>query len=290
MSRMASTTLESAPRQAPFDALAGTYDEQFTNSLIGRAQREAVWRELKHVFRPGQRILEINCGTGVDALHLAGLGVEVLACDSSSRMIEVARERLRRMRLEASLESAPGVTLLAPVGFEVVATEEIGRLHEGDSTPPFDGVLSNFAGLNCVESLETVARDLARLLKPGAPAALCLFGPCCAWEILWYLAHGRPRKAFRRLRTSGDLAQLGEGATVRVRYPTVPALARSFAPQFRLKTWKGVGVAVPPSYVEPLAGRFPKTLSLLARADRWLGALPLVRGLGDHMLLVFERV
>ncbi len=287
---MASTTLESAPRQAPFDALAGTYDEQFTNSLIGRAQREAVWRELEHVFRPGQRILEINCGTGVDALHLASLGVEVLACDSSSRMIEVARARLRRARLEASLEPARGVALLAPVRFEVVASEEIGRLHQGGSTPEFDGVLSNFAGLNCVEGLETVARDLAWLLKPGAPAALCLFGRCCAWEILWYLARGRPRKAFRRLRTSGDLAQLGESATVRVRYPTVRALARCFAPKFRLKTWKGVGVAVPPSYMEPLARRFPKALSLLARADRWLGALPVVRGLGDHMLLVFERV
>ena len=287
---MASTTLESAPRQVPFDALAGTYDEQFTNSLIGRAQREAVWRELEHVFRPGQHILEINCGTGVDALRLARLGVEVLACDSSSRMIEVARERQRRMRLEASLESAPGVTLRAPVRFEVVATEEIGSLRQGGSTPEFDGVLSNFAGLNCVESLETVARDLARLLKPGAPAALCLFGPCCAWEILWHLAHGHPRKAFRRLRSSGDLAELGEGTTVRVRYPTVPALARCFAPQFRLRMWKGVGVAVPPSYVEPLARRFPKALSLLARVDRWLGALPLVRGLGDHMLLVFERV
>jgi len=39
---MPPTTLEAAPRQAPFDALADTYDEQFTNSLIGRSQRQAV--------------------------------------------------------------------------------------------------------------------------------------------------------------------------------------------------------------------------------------------------------
>ena len=283
---MPPTTLETAPRQAPFDARADAYDEQFTNSLIGRAQRKAVWRELERAFRPGERVLEINCGTGVDALHLASLGVEVVACDSSSRMIEVARQRLRRARLEPHSESA----VRAPVRFDVLATEEIARLNDGSSTPPFDGVLSNFAGMNCLEDLPAVARDLARLMRPGAPAVLCLFGPFCAWETLWYLAHGSPRRAFRRLRSSGDLVEFGEGASVRVRYPTARAVARHFAPHFRLKTWRGVGVAVPPSYVEPLARRFAKALSLLAGMDRWLAALPLARGLGDHMLLVFDRV
>ena len=283
---MPPTTLETAPRPAPFDALADTYDDRFTNSLIGRAQRKAVWRELDRAFRPGERVLEINCGTGVDALHLASLGVEVLACDSSSRMIDVARRSLNRVRHE----SDPETMRRALVRFEVLATEEIARLYDGGSTPPFDGVLSNFAGLNCVEDLAAVARDLARLMRPGAPAVLCLFGPFCAWETLWYLAHGRPRRAFRRLRSSGDLVEFAEGAGVRVRYPTARVLARLFTPHFRLKTWRGVGVAVPPSYVESLAQRFPKALSLLARADRWLAALPLARVLGDHMLLVFERV
>lgn len=284
MSSKSTTTLDTASRPAPFDTLAGTYDEQFTDSLIGRAQRQAVWRELDHLFRPGQRILEINCGTGVDAMYLARRDVEVVACDSSSRMIEVARERLCR----AELASGLGAALRAKVRFEILATEEIGKLQ--DSEASFDGVLSNFAGLNCVEDLRAVARDLARLLKPGAAVAICLFGPCCAWEILWYLGHGNVRKAFRRLRSSGDLAELGQGMAVRVGYPTVSTLARLFAPQFRLRTWKGLGVAVPPSYVERLAGRFLRLLGFAACADRWLSSVPLLRGLGDHVFLVFERV
>ena len=262
-----------------FDALAETYDETFTRSLIGRAQRDAVWRELDRVFRPGQSILEINCGTGVDAVHLAGRGVQVLACDSSPRMIEVARRRL----------AGPGFALRASVEFEVLATEEIGTLHAPGSPPQFDGVLSNFAGLNCVEDLPRVARDLARLLRPGAPAVLCFFGPLCAWEIFWYLAHGNPRKAFRRLRSGGDLASLAEGATAQVRYPGVRAITRIFAPCFVLKRWKGVGVAVPPTYLEPLAQRFPKVLRALAGVDRWLGRCAVARGMADHILLEFER-
>lgn len=286
MSSAPATPLRTAPRPAPFDALAATYDAQFTDSLIGRAQRDAVWRELDRFFHPGQRILEINCGTGVDALHLARRGVEVVACDSSSRMIDVARERLQA---EPASTSGSGFGVRsAKVRFEILPTEEIGKLH--GSGAPFDGLLSNFAGLNCVEDLRAVSRDLASLLKPGAVAALCVFGPSCAWEILWYLAHGKARQAFRRLRSSGDLAELGRGMSVRVHYPTVATLGRLFAPEFRLRTWKGIGVAVPPSYAEPLARRFPRLLGLAASADRWLSSVPVLRGLGDHVLLVFERV
>lgn len=290
MSSAPATTLDTAARPAPFDAQAATYDEQFTDSLVGRVQRQAVWQELDRLFRPGQRILEINCGTGVDALHLARRGVEVVACDSSSRMIEVARERLRRTARASGLGAGLGehASMFAKVRLEILATEEIGKLHGSEAT--FDGVLSDFAGLNCVEDLRAAARDLAQLLKPGAVAALCMFGPCCAWEILWYLGHGDARKAFRRLRSSGDLAELGPGMSVRVRYPTVSVLGRLFAPEFRLTTWKGIGVAVPPSYVEPLAQRFPRVLGLAARTDRWLANVPVLRGLGDHVLLIFERV
>ncbi|HEV2491864.1 MAG TPA: class I SAM-dependent methyltransferase [Terriglobia bacterium] len=284
MSPAPATKLGAASPPAPFDALAATYDEQFTDSLIGSAQRKAVWQELDRLFLPGQRILEINCGTGVDALHLARRGVEVVACDSSSRMIEVARERLRR----AASASESGGALGAKVKFEILPTEEIGKLH--DSETPFDGVLSNFAGLNCVEDLRAVSHDLAQLLKPGAVAALCLFGPCCAWEILWYLARGNARKAFRRRHSFGELAELGQGTAVRVRYPTVRTFERLFAPEFRLTTWKGIGVAVPPSYVEPLARRFPRFLGLAVSAERGLSSVPLLRGLGDHVFLVFERV
>src|SRR5579871_5259302 len=85
---------------APFGAVAARYDETFTASSIGRAQRAAVWNELKKNFRAGDRILEIGCGTGVDACFLAERGVEVLACDPSSQMIEVTERRVRQSGLE----------------------------------------------------------------------------------------------------------------------------------------------------------------------------------------------
>lgn len=269
--------LELPPGSAPFDALADAYDQTFTNSEIGIAQRDAVWRELDATFRSGQRILEINCGSGVDAIHLAGRGVSVLACDSSPRMIEVARRRAAQAGYEHRVE------------FRVLATENIRTLGQGEEPAQFEGVLSNFAGLNCVENLVDVAAHLVRLLRPGARAVLCLFGRFCLWEILWYMAHGRADKAFRRFRTGGVLAHLNDGVRVRVYYPSVRNIAHALAPGFRLRSVKGIGVAVPPSYLEPWARRCPRTLALLAKADRRIESWPLIRSMADHVLLTFER-
>lgn len=272
-----SNVLETPPLAAPFDAVAETYDETFTLSRIGRAQRAAVTAELDRVFHPGEHILEINCGTGVDAAYLANRGLKVLACDSSPRMIEIAQRRAQQAGLTSSLD------------FRVLPTENIRQLAQTEDSARFDGALSNFAGLNCAEDLLAVAYDMARLVKPGAKALICVFGKWCAWEMIWYLCHAKPGKAFRRLHKDGSEAQLCEGTTLRVRYPSIREWAQIFAPHFRLLRWKGVGVSVPPSYVERLAERFPKVLDLAVTADRLLSRCLVIRAAGDHNVLIFER-
>jgi SAM-dependent methyltransferase len=267
--------LASPAHDAPFDHVAETYDAVFTQSLIGRAQRDSVWEELDRCFRPGQRVLELNCGTGVDALHLAERGVDLLACDVAPRMIRVARKRVSSLR-------GPG-----RVDFRVLATEDIAVLAEEG---PFDGAFSNFAGLNCVPDLSPVARHLAKLLAPRARALLCMAGRTVAWEIVWYLGKGNARKALRRFEPGGTVGRLVDGVTVRVHYPTASTMARLFAPEFRLLRVKGIGVTVPPSYLEPLAQRFPRVLRTLAGADRLVSRLPVFRTLADHVLLEFQRV
>jgi ubiquinone/menaquinone biosynthesis C-methylase UbiE len=252
--------------------MAINYDRVFTNSWIGRAQRGQVWRVLRHAFKPGERVLELNCGTGEDALFLARRGVSVFATDVSAEMIRVARGR--------HAAEAPQLAVL----FERLAIEE---LHSLVDVGKFDGVFSNFSGLNCVADLHETARELARLLVPRAAALLCFSTRVCAWETLWFLLHGQPRKACRRW--SGSTTAFVHGEAVPVHYPSLTQLRRAFEPWFQLRSVTGIGVLTPPTYVEEWMRRHVRFLSALDRCDRWLGRAPLARVVGDHMLLHFER-
>jgi ubiquinone/menaquinone biosynthesis C-methylase UbiE len=255
-----------------FDCIAEQYDDIFTHSLVGRAQRDAVWEVLRRTFRRGERLLELNCGTGEDALFLSRLGIAVVACDASEQMIAVAARRIASERRDAQVQ------------LEVCPSEQIGEMH---SSGPFDGALSNFGGLNCVVDLTQIARQLATLIRPGGRLVLCFAGRVCLWETLWYLARGQAARAFRRW-PGHATASLGE-VSLQVSYPTVRDVLRSFAPAFTLRSRSGVGIAVPPSYVERLARRYCKAVGGLQALDRLISAWPLCRAIGDHTLLVLER-
>lgn len=256
-----------------FDSLAPRYDELFTRSMIGRAQRGAVWDVLLDTFEPGSHILELNCGTGEDALFLAQHDMSVVACDASPAMIETARRRMRSEDPEA------------PIELRLLATEHLWELNTGEL---FDGAFSNFSGLNCVTDLNQTAYQLAGLLTRGASVVICLSTRFCLSEILWFSLHGQFRKAFRRC--SGIAAVKMGDFTVKVNYPTLRAVKRSFSSFFRLRSCTGIGVAVPPSYLEPFLRKYPRLLGWLRRIDKAICRLPVIRTLGDHMLIHFERL
>jgi SAM-dependent methyltransferase len=269
------TTFAAAPPQAAlaFDQMAADYDVTFTNSMIGRAQRDVVWSTLAKIFQPGDYILELNCGTGEDALFLSRNGIRVTACDASEHMIQIASSRLRA--------EAPD----APIKFNLLPTE---RILELQSSTKFNGVFSNFSGLNCVADLKQTADDLAILVATGSPLLICLSTRFCVWEMLWFLVHGNFRKAFRRC-SGHATAKVGD-FIVDVYYPTVSKLQALFAPSFVLRSYRGIGVTVPPSYAESWIRKHPKLLRIFRTIDQGISNLPGFRVLGDHVLLHFERI
>jgi SAM-dependent methyltransferase len=255
---------------APFDALASDYDARFTDSVLGQVLRRAVWRWLDAAFAPGQSVLELGCGTGEDAVHLARRGIQVTATDASAAMLDVARAKLGEAGLPGSVE-------LRRLGID-----EVERL-EG-LAPPLDGAFSNFGGLNCVADLPRVARALATLLKPAARVVVCVMGPLVPWEWVWLLSHGRGRSALRRLSAAGV-----QWRGLTVRYPSVGAMRRAFAPQFATRRVGGLGVLLPPSYAEPWARRHRGLVERLDRWERRLESWPIVPWFADHYLLEMER-
>jgi SAM-dependent methyltransferase len=255
-----------------FDRAASTYDEHFTYTAVGRAQRKQVWAALLAAFPVGSRILELNCGTGEDARFLAKRGRAVFACDASAAMIEVAKGNDRKEDRIANLE------------YLHLSNEDLGALPTGK---PFDGAFSNFSGLNCLGNLQPFARDLATLIKPGGRVLVCLWSRVCVAEILWYLLHGQPQKAVRRFRSQA-VARLSD-LTISVTYHTLAGLRQAFSPWFELKSRRAVGLFVPPSYAERWIRRNEKTLERFEALDRMCAKSLLLRDLGDHVLLEFVR-
>ncbi|HEY1015278.1 MAG TPA: methyltransferase domain-containing protein, partial [Herpetosiphonaceae bacterium] len=87
-----------------FDTVAERYDGDFTSRRLGGWLRAAVWRRLGAAFRPGDRALELGCGTGEDALWLARRGVAVTATDVSPGMLRVAAAKARAAGLADRIE------------------------------------------------------------------------------------------------------------------------------------------------------------------------------------------
>ncbi|MCY2990271.1 MAG: class I SAM-dependent methyltransferase [Planctomycetota bacterium] len=253
----------------PFDDLAADYDERFCRTRIGTLMRQAVWRRLAARFSAGQRILELNCGTGEDAVYLGRNGVRVLATDRSAKMVEQTQDKVAAAGLQGQVQ------------VRQLAFEDLDRLQAG----PFDGVLSNFGGLNCVSDRAAVARALAGQLRAGASAVLCVMGPLVVWEWIWYLAHGQPRVAFRRL-TAGGVAWRG----LRIHYPSIRRLRREFGPWFHARRTSALGALLPPPFMESWAGAHPQLLAHLEHWERRLERLPPLPWLADHYLLELERV
>jgi SAM-dependent methyltransferase len=254
---------------SPFEALAASYDETFTRSCIGTRMRRAVWRRLDAVFRPGDRVLELGCGTGEDAVHLAGRGVFVLATDAAGSMVDQASAKASRAGL-SDLVTAQ--------------TLDAGRLDKTDFKDPFDGAFSNFGALNCVPDLAAVSAGLSRHVRSGGRVLLCLMGRYVPWEWGWFLARGDRKAAFRRLAAGG-----AEWRGLPVAYPPVRELRRLFAPGFRFLDARAIGVLVPPSYVEEWAARHPCLLAGLDAVERRAETLPPLPSLADHVLVELER-
>lgn len=261
-------------KTAAFDSLAAEYDSSFSTTRLGCQLREIVWKQFEGKMLSGKYILELNCGTGEDAIWLAKRGCKVLATDISSSMLNIAARKVESNELANRIE------------FHVL---DLAKPELEINNEKFDYVLSNFGGLNCVEDLNPIASYLAERVKSGGQIILVFMGKWCLWELLWHGLQGKSAVAFRRFQKAGVTVKFGEN-DLHVWYPSVQEVRKGFEKFFKLKKITGLGVFLPPTYLEKFIEKHQSFWSLLTVLEQKSANLFPFKYFADHLIFEFERL
>jgi SAM-dependent methyltransferase len=108
-------------------------------------------------IRPGQKVLDVACGTGVAALSAARAGAHVQGLDLTPELVARARENAALMKLDATFQEGDAESLPFP-----------------DAS--FDVVISQFGHMFAPRPDVTIA-GMLRVLKPGGTIAFSTWPP-----------------------------------------------------------------------------------------------------------------
>src|SRR5258708_17631703 len=168
-----------ADTQVAFDSVAADYDGPGgNNALIQRLRAQTIAAVTRHVMA-GSRLVDLGCGTGIDAETLARRGYHVTATDWSPEMVRRTQQRAAAAELGERLEARH------------LGIQEIGQLPAG----AFDAAYSDLGPLNCVPRLDEAARGLAQIIRPGGLLIASVIGRTCPWELDLYAARGNWARA-----------------------------------------------------------------------------------------------
>ena len=240
---------------ASFDKAAASYDDSFTHSAIGKMQRDIVWNYVDSIT-PGKidlQILELNCGTGEDAIHFAKKGFNILATDISDEMLEITRRKVNYEKLNDKI---------------IIKQLDLLKIDESGFEQKFDLIFSNFGGMNCISpaDMNRLPAALSNLLKPDGRLIMILMPKYCLWEIKYFLLKLNFKNAFRRYSNNGTLVNLN-GSELKTFYYNPGRIKKIFQKYFSAATVKPVGFFIPPSYLNNFFSTKSRTLNFLFKCS-----------------------
>jgi len=250
-----------------FSRTAAKYDAFAENHPHLTRLRNKVYAHISRHVPPGSRILELNAGTGIDAVALAQRDYHVHASDIAPGMLARAKDKVAQFKLDKR------------VSLQECSFTDLDQIEGG----PFDAVFSNLGGLNCIPDLSPVIEQLPQILRPGGIIIWVLMPPICLWEMAEML-RGNLRLAFRRLSRNGARSHL-EGLYFDVYYYSPHHVLDWFGPEYIFLELEGLSVITPTAESKNLAKSFPWLYNFLARLDDALSTRPPWWSWGDFYIL-----
>jgi len=220
----------------------------------------------------GSSILELNAGTGVDAVFFADHGMSVHATDISEEMIRIIQAKVKSGHLETKISA------------RALSFGEINNV----TGSAFDAVFSNFGGLNCIKDFSKLSPDLSSKLKPGGLFIAVVMNKFCPWEIFYYLLKFDRKNAFRRFRKNGIMAELN-GEKVKTYYFSPGEFTEAFSGNFEKVKISALAFKTPPPYLVGIYIRFKPIVKFFMLLDEFIMNIYPFNRLGDHFLIVMKK-
>ena len=256
-----------------FNKQAGVFDQQYGVDAMIRYKRARVRTHILQHLYPGSHILELNAGTGDDAIFFARQGHKILATDISTKMQEISIQKTRQYGLQER------------VTHEICSFNQLENL---SARGPYDLLFSNFAGLNCTPALDKVLRSLDELVKPGGLVTLVLLSKFCLWEFLM-LFRGKFKTALRRFSGSKGAKAHIDGYYFRCWYYNPSYIRKNLSPAFTIISQEGLNTWLPPSYLTGFAEKHPRLYRFLEKKeDRYRYSWPW-RNIGDYYIITLRK-
>jgi SAM-dependent methyltransferase len=266
-----------------FSRAAPLYDSDEEVNVMARWARKRSLSVLLKAFRPGDHVLEIGCGTGIEAVYLARKGIQVVATDAAPGMIAAVSAKLAEGGAAHDLEG-----MIEPV---LCPAQNLAELVTRYGEDAFDGVYSSMGPLNCIPDLQSVADALEKLVRPGGRVVLGLLNKYCLWETAWYVRALEPKLAFRRWGGTAEATSRPDWQEEKFTcyYWKRSVIEQAFKPYFDVAKREGLPWLMPPLYLDGLIKRAPRLFKVLSRLDRRFAHVWPAYDIGDHLLIQFER-
>jgi ubiquinone/menaquinone biosynthesis C-methylase UbiE len=258
---------------AAFSNQAAQFDALYAGDTIIQYKRKRVRDHVQQFILPNSEVLELNSGTGEDAIWFAQQGHTVHATDISKGMQEQLQQKVKVAKLEQQISS------------ELISFTQLQNLQQQKQ---YGYIFSNFAGLNCTGELEKVLQSFTALLKPGGKITLVMLPKFCLWEFL-LLFKGQFKTAFRRLFSSKGVQAHVEGEYFTCWYYDPSFVIGHLKNNFELLGYEGLCTLVPPSYIEGFAEKHPIAYNFLKnKENKWKCKWPW-KFIGDYYIISFKK-
>ncbi len=254
-----------------FGKQAVIFDKIYDSNPIVSYMRHLIRQEVLGRLHANDHILEINAGTGSDALFFAQAGYTVTALEISPEMVNKAQEKIRNHKLENQIT------------FIQKSFEEVSQV---DGT--FDYVYSNFGGLNCTPNLLEVVHQLLSKLKSGGKTTLTILPPFTLWEKLHVLKGDF--KIVNRRKFGGPSVAHIEGVSFNCWYYTPKEIIDSLNGLVSEVSVTGLCIFVPPSFIQSFPNKYPKIFKLLTKIDQKVSKLPFFNSIGDYFMITYTKI